>query len=317
MLVNLILRDRENEAKKELATGSITRAQKNISEKYFGEEYTQMFHDECLKLGGSFGASLSIRGSKGSSTREIRIKDRTPSDILSNGEQKIIALADFLSETRMSEMNRGIIFDDPVTSLDEERKSIIAKRLVDESIKRQVIIFTHDLVFVHALYNAFEEEMGKDKRPITHWIEVLDDRPGRVWENASPSLESKYKNAEQARKCYQLSQTADPSQREQLIKDGFSALRSSYEALLIFDLLNGVVRRFDERVRFDCLKNAVFDLELRNEVIDGFENCCKYMEGHLHSDKYAATKPTITNLNEEIIKFEALRSKIKKLKNAN
>ena len=31
---------------------------------------------------------------------------------------------------------------------DDERKSEIAERLVKESLKKQVIIFTHDLVFV-------------------------------------------------------------------------------------------------------------------------------------------------------------------------
>ena len=76
------------------------------------------------------------------------MKGRTPNAILSEGEQKVLAISDFISEMRLSEINKGIIFDDPVTSLDDYRKNEIGKRLVEESIKKQVIIFTHDLVFV-------------------------------------------------------------------------------------------------------------------------------------------------------------------------
>ena len=58
----------------------------------------------------------------------MRLKGRNPNAVLSDGEQKVIAIADFLSEMQLSEINKGIIFDDPVTSLDEKRKSEIAAR---------------------------------------------------------------------------------------------------------------------------------------------------------------------------------------------
>ena len=52
-----------------------------------------------------------------------------------------------------SEVNRGIIFDDPVNSLDNDRKKQIAERLAFQTTLKQVIIFTHDLVFFYHIKN--------------------------------------------------------------------------------------------------------------------------------------------------------------------
>ena len=52
----------------------------------------------------------------------MKLKGKNPNLVLSEGEQKIIALADFIAEMQLSEVNKGIILDDPVTSLDEKKK---------------------------------------------------------------------------------------------------------------------------------------------------------------------------------------------------
>ena len=41
----------------------------------------------------------------------------------------------------------AIVFDDPVLSLDHRWRKRVAKRLVEETKNRQVIVLTHDLVF--------------------------------------------------------------------------------------------------------------------------------------------------------------------------
>jgi ABC-type sulfate/molybdate transport systems ATPase subunit len=47
-----------------------------------------------------------------------------------------------------------VVLDDPVSSLDHERRNIVAHRLAECARDRQVIFFTHDLVFVHMLKAA-------------------------------------------------------------------------------------------------------------------------------------------------------------------
>lgn len=71
--------------------------------------------------------------------------------VLSEGEYRCIALAAFLSELATADGKSGIVFDDPVSSLDHDYRQAVAKRLVEESQNRQIIVFTHDIVFLTQL----------------------------------------------------------------------------------------------------------------------------------------------------------------------
>ena len=55
--------------------------------------------------------------------------------ILSEGEKRAVALADFLTEIALDETSRGIVLDDPVTSLDWEWKETVANCLRRRSQK--------------------------------------------------------------------------------------------------------------------------------------------------------------------------------------
>ncbi|TNJ38851.1 hypothetical protein FGF66_06900 [Chlorobaculum thiosulfatiphilum] len=291
------------------AKRKITDAEKALSEKYFNQKYIDVFNEECQKLNGNFGININHTGSGGKSYRQLKLKGKTPSAILSEGEQKVIAIADFLAEMQLSEVNRGIVFDDPVTSLDEKRKSEIAERLVKESSQKQVIIFTHDLVFVSSLISHCKVSNILNE---CHWIEnVGGGQPGTIWLRNTPSFEKEYKTSGKAQSYHDDARKSSLGQREDKIKNGFAALRTSYETLVVFGLFNGVVQRFDERVSVDSLGGVVFDAEIKDKVLDGFYQCCRYMEGHSHSDKYSYKKPSIENLNEEIQRFNAISKEIK------
>lgn len=290
----------------------ITDTEKTLSNKYFNQKYIDVFNDECRNLNGNFGIEINHTGSAGKSYRELKLKGTNPNAVLSEGEQKVIAIADFLAEMQLSEINKGIILDDPVTSLDEKRKSEIAERLVIESSRKQVVVFTHDLVFVSSLIGHC-----KDLNIINqcHWIENVDgSQPGKIWVNNIPSFEKEYKTSDKARCYYNEARTLPPETREDKIKNGFAALRTSYEALVVFGLFNGVVQRFKERVSVDSLGTVVFNDDLRRKVLDSFHQCCRYMEGHSHSDKHSYEKPSLGDLNEEIQRFDEINKEIKKIK---
>jgi hypothetical protein len=86
--------------------------------------------------------------------------------------------------------------------------------------------------------------------------------------------------------------------------------------LVISGMFNDVVQRFAERVSVDSLNEACFCRELADELQDGFYQCCQYMEGHSHSDKYTYKKPTIDNFMEEITRYDVIKAKIKAHKKA-
>lgn len=154
--------------KADYAKRKITETEKALSNKYFNQKYIDAFNEECQKLNGNFGIDINHTGTAGKSYRQLKLKGKNPNAVLSEGEQKVIAIADFLAEMQLSEVNKGIIFDDPVTSLDERRKSEIAERLSKEALQKQVIIFTHDLVFVSSLISHCKETNTLND---CHWIE--------------------------------------------------------------------------------------------------------------------------------------------------
>lgn len=75
-------------------------------------------------------------------------------EVVSEGEYRALALACFLAQVRQQSSTAGIIVDDPVSSLDHDRRELVAHRLVAEAKNRQVIVFTHDLVFFFMLREA-------------------------------------------------------------------------------------------------------------------------------------------------------------------
>src|SRR3972149_3948529 len=83
-----------------------------------------------------------------------------------------------------------------------------------------------------------------------HWIERRDDKPGWVFLDNSPLAEKDYKTATKARKAYDQAKppSVPPEERQKLLQQGFAALRTCYEAFVVFDLFGGVVMRFSERI---------------------------------------------------------------------
>ena len=81
--------------------------------------------------------------------------------VLSEGEHRCVALAAFLAELATTENKSGIVFDDPVSSLDHIHREAVAKRLVAEAVNRQVVVFTHDLAFLFELNRAAADAQPK------------------------------------------------------------------------------------------------------------------------------------------------------------
>ncbi len=312
-------------AQKAANIGGNTRHITNKYKRLFGQlvtdRYIQLFEQTLKDLRRPLRVKVQTTGRKGETYKQIVIEtdnsapvaEATPEKVLSEGEKRAVAMADFLTEIALDTSSSGIILDDPVTSLDLEWRELIASILVKEAKCRQVIIFTHDLPFLYFLKKHAEQEPVEIA---THWIKRgdNDDRPGYVFLNNSPALEKDYRRTTKAREIYQQSKSASAAEQEALLRDGFGALRTTYEAFIIFDLFGEVVMRFEERVSFGRLKNIVWDKSISDEVVTRCEQLSRYIEGHSHSDAFAATKPTCEMLIREIESFEALKNRLKELK---
>ena len=100
-----------------------------------------------------------INGSKGKCNTQLKLTgNNSVLDILSEGEQKAVALAMFFAE--IQDENYPIILDDPVTSLDHEIAGMLAKRLLNFS--NQVIVFCHNKLFLDGFETSKENHVCKN-----------------------------------------------------------------------------------------------------------------------------------------------------------
>ena len=303
------------------STRHITLKYNDIFGQLVSNRYIEIFEQTLQDLQRPLSVKINTLGRKGETYKKIVletdsdsiIEDISPGEVLSEGEKRAVALADFLTEVALDTSSSGIILDDPVTSLDFEWKDKISSILADEAKSKQVIIFTHDLPFLYFLTKYAKQ---KNVKLATHWIKRgdNDNQPGYVFLDNSPALERDFRTSKRAHEIYQQAMNAQATEQENLLRQGFGALRTVYEAFIIFDLFNEVVKRFDERISFGRLNDIVWDDSIVEEVIDRCENLSIYIEGHLHTDTFAK-KPTCELLMKEIETFDGIKKKLKKIKN--
>ena len=144
-------------------TRTVTTKANEIGEIIITQEYVNRFNRELQNLGvTNIHIEIVKQTYKGTTRHLLKIANanhNNPIDILSEGEARIIALASFIADVTGGNANNPFIFDDPISSLDQTYEEKTVKRLVELSLSRQVIVFTHRL----SLLGQLCEECDKDK----------------------------------------------------------------------------------------------------------------------------------------------------------
>lgn len=235
-------------------------------------------------------------------------------EILSDGEFRALAIGCFLAEVNGIPNHSGIIIDDPVSSLDCQRTRHVARRLTAEARNgRQIIVFTHDLVFYHELRLAAAEESV----PIVcHWIRRTPDLGfGTVFNNEEPWQAKRVKERLSGleRKLAALRKippTAGDAYRDK-VKDFYSDLRETWERLVEELLLNEVVGRFQRDVSTQLLKGVLVSDEDYRRVFFAMKRASEY-SGH---DKALGAGSISPSHNEAAADLEKIRTYVSELKN--
>ena len=149
--------DNVNELKKcqlELSTRSISILARTASQTLVTENLKTKFQEELDALGlKKLSVNLTDAGtSRGQAFMQLKLfNNNSVSDVLSEGEQKGVALALFIAERRMQLSQNPIILDDPVNSLDHFITAKLVERL--SRLGNQIIIFSHNLLLQTSLVN--------------------------------------------------------------------------------------------------------------------------------------------------------------------
>jgi len=224
--------------------------------------------------------SLATRSVKGKTLHKLKLElpqARNPTDILSEGEQRAIAVGSFLAEVNIGKGTGGVIFDDPVSSLDHKRRERVATRLVQEATKRQVIILTHDVYFLCILM----EEAGRIGVPIT--TQSLSQRP-EGFGVADPRLPFEAMSTkarigalrDMQQQIAKLHKNGDePEFRKQTV-DCYRQLRIAWERAVEEVLLQNVVLRFRKGIETKRLERvAVEDADYKT-IEQAMTKCSNY-----------------------------------------
>jgi len=300
------------------STTQITKKYNELFQKFVTQEYIETFNKYIKNLGRDIHVSFQIHPEKGKAFRKLflsfssaKLDNVEPNRVLSEGEKRAVALSDFLTEATLDRHCTALLLDDPVTSLDLEWRENIAMLLAKKATEFQIIIFTHDLPFIYHILNHAQKQNLTIQN---HWIDNQYGGQGKIFLNNSPALEKSYCKPNQVENIYREAKNLPPEEQEAMIHSGFGALRTSYEALIIYKLLNESVARFQERVSPGRLVGITWDYQIVNQINDEYSRTCCYIEGHLHSDEYCGTKPTLKDLRNAIDEFIKISNAIKDLK---
>lgn len=270
-----------------ISTSLITKLGNDLADGFVTPTVRDRFQSEIVRLAADRVRVEIVRagGKFGSPQYQIKFFANANAKVhmvLSEGEQTCVALAAFLTELSTASHKSGIIFDDPVSSLDHRWRKSVAKRLVEVAGERQVIVFTHDLVFVNDLKDycsnlAVPLELQTVSRGGAGTGTVIAGLP---WEAKSIAdrVDKLEKELRQARIAYDAGD--EDSYRSQLYGI-YSRIRATWERAIEDSAFAAVVIRHRDYINTKNLRRVTALTTNDCDLFDaGFKKCCDQVDAH-------------------------------------
>lgn len=217
-----------------------------------------------------------------------------PERVLSEGEQRVIAIGSFLAELAVSGNRCAAVFDDPVSSLDHRRRQRVAQRLVCEGKQRQVIIFTHDVVFLADML----EQLQQQAVPSTVYHLTSSERVAGLVQDGLPWHQQSYAERldaldQQLRRFSSEEPDMLEQQREDWIRGFYGRLRQVTERAVQDVVLSGVINRYNDYVRLPNITELVglTDTDCA-PFVNVYKRCGDIIDGHDKAGSRAFVAPS-------------------------
>jgi hypothetical protein len=293
--------------RKDVSSNGVTTKNSELTKLLVTDEFCRRFKSETDGLGlRTLNVKLQeIGGAKGEVRFGLRFEENSRFDVkevASEGEQRCIALAAFLAELSQASHQSALVFDDPVSSLDHWHRVKIASRLVSESKTRQVVVFTHDAIFLNDLHSNAAEEGVTSKYYFLDW---KDNQPGWCYEGLPwdcKSPEDRIDKLEKRQREIAQKWGARPSQESVAdMREAYGWLRATIERTVEKIAFADVVFRFRSYVNLKNLDKVVgFAATECAEINRLFKKCCDVTEAHDRPQGKQATVPEPTDLLDDI-----------------
>jgi hypothetical protein len=272
----------------------VTDAMKDATRLILNSAFESAFQRECQLLNCP-PVRLEFPGRQAATLRHKSVgANHRLGEVLSEGEQKVIALADVLAELSMRPSSAPMILDDPITSLDARRADEVAERIVNLSADQQVIVFTHHLYFASKLLDAFDQS---SRRSQCSFYEVVaeDEKVGLVLRGSHPRMDTVKAFTGRINKTLQDAQAESGTVRSNLIATAYGHIRGWIEAFVEDELLQGSVKRHRANISIDALSrvNGTAVDESVRILQPIFDRACERMWPHAHTADQLQARPTI------------------------
>lgn len=272
---------------------TVTGLAKTASDQMINESFDALFIEECSALRAP-ALQVEFVGRQGrAQRRKVLSGKHKPSKILSEGEQKVLAIADFLAEARLAGITAPVIFDDPVSSLDHRRINEVAQRVALLTQTTQVVVFTHDILFATTLLSLMEAS----KR--CAYFQITDeDGKGQITRATGPRWDSLSSIRKNINETIQAGKSQHGDARAALVRTGYDWIRAWCEVFTELEMLQGVTQRYQPNVRMTNLPKIkpgalAAAIETVNRI---FEEACRYIDGHSQPLATLNVSPTLAGL---------------------
>lgn len=289
------------------STNSISRKTSQAREELVSQDFNLIFQEELKALRKSgMPIELSFGTDRGKTKLSHKISNHQLLEILSEGEQKSIALAEFLTELQLDNIKAPVIFDDPVNSLDHKIIDSFAKRVIRLSEQRQVVIFTHSvLLFNSLLYSSAEHSYKHLKYKFYNSLKDYE-YVGVITDAEEP----KNKVGQNIKTIDKMITNKSKDRLEvDVAKEGFGELRSAIEMCIEYEIFNGTVQRYQKHISLGrFIKINTDGLGKHKDTLnDMYERCCGYINAHSNPEQ-VYNDPTIEDLKADFEAFKKIRS---------
>ena len=244
---------------------------------------------------------------------KFKTVDKVPlTAVLSKGEQRRLSLAMFLAELEVISDPSPTVFDDPVSSIDQEGRRHIAGTLLSLAAKRQVIVFTHELSFIYELDRLAPaglpvkvQQLRRRGKTVGH---VSPDVP---WQGlkAKRRVEPLYEKLVAARG---LQEAGEEEKYEAAATEYCMLLREAFERAVEEGVLVDVVTRRNDTVHVLSLRKIRWSEEICELVERGTNENSPWVHDQARGD--GALPPNPDELSKGLDIFKELLAAIKAFK---
>ncbi|TDY42323.1 hypothetical protein C7445_1161 [Alicyclobacillus sacchari] len=294
---------------KKFSTNSLTQKQGEAFKEIIQSSYIETFDRFAQELRVT-NVNIKLNSQKGQTVRKKYVvsEEYKVSDIMSEGEQKAIALVEFATDLTMRRNLNPVLFDDPVTSLDYKRSELIAKLIYQLSLDRQVLVFTHNIMFYYYLYNACAKTRNNENKFFK--VDEFDNsNKGIVSETFSGKLETlreitkKLKDQEQRIN----SKACVGDVLEESLKKAYSDIRTWCELIVEEGFFNSVIQRYEPNIKFTRVTGIKGDFIEELATVNAlFEKACRWMTGHSQPAETQHIRATKEAFNEDMVYIKKL-----------